>query len=240
MDPTTVFLYALNKDVDAHNERMLNDMGGAVETISAIYNMNTADDMLSAALERNRTDALPSMLRVCVGARVMLLHNIDVTDRLANGALGVATSFIRNRDKQIIYICVEFDDPTAGRRRRFTHAVEGTPGRSVAIGRITRQVRTSSSQRITQFPLRLAWGLTIHKSQGSTYASVAVSHRGIRTPNQAYVAYSRATSLQGLHLVDDEFDKIFCDATVCCAIRQWSPTKIVYAGEGRRRTYANV
>jgi len=56
----------------------------------------------------------------------------------------------------------------------------------------------------TQFPLRLAWGVTIHKSQGKTYerAIVDLGQRAF-APGQTYVALSRISSLDGLYLSRD-------------------------------------
>ena len=53
----------------------------------------------------------------------------------------------------------------------------------------------------TQFPLRLAWAVTIHKSQGKTYERAIIDlGSGAFAPGQTYVALSRLTSLEGLYL----------------------------------------
>ena len=53
-----------------------------------------------------------------------------------------------------------------------------------------------------QFPLRLAWACTIHKTQGLTLDAALVDIRAAREPGQAYTAVSRVRSLSGLHLKD--------------------------------------
>ena len=65
----------------------------------------------------------------------------------------------------------------------------------------TKQLTKDIVAEFTQFPLRLAWGVTIHKSQGKTYER-AVVDLGQRSfaPGQTYVALSRISALEGLYL----------------------------------------
>ena len=68
--------------------------------------------------------------------------------------------------------------------------------------------------RRKQVPLRLAWALTIHKSQGSTLDLVVCDLRGCFTTGQAYVALSRARSMQGLQILNFDPSGVATDPLV--------------------------
>ncbi|CAG4956674.1 unnamed protein product [Parnassius apollo] len=140
----------------------------------------------------NQTIA-PSKLILKVGAQVMLLKNINVNAGLVNGARGVI---------------VRFDDgfPVV----RFKNKKEYT-------ARAERwYVKNSSGSLLCrrQVPLNLAWAFSIHKSQGLTLDCVEMSLSKIFEAGQAYVALSRAQSLDTLRVLDFDSRHVWADPNV--------------------------
>ena len=130
-------------------------------------------------------------LELKVGAQVMFLRNDtggDGTPRWVNGTLGTVAKIGRT-------VTIEVDGeahevvPAVWEKFKYTY--------SSTRKRVTKDI----VGEFTQFPLRLAWAVTIHKSQGSTYDQ-AVVDLGPRAfaPGQTYVALSRIRSLEGLYL----------------------------------------
>ncbi|GEN79490.1 AAA family ATPase [Actinotalea fermentans] len=126
-----------------------------------------------------------------VGAQVMLLNN-DSADRWVNGTLGKVTELWHDDDG--LAVKVEFRDGTSAEVR--PHTWEAT--RPVIHGGTLRREVVGA---YTQLPLKLAWAITIHKSQGQTMDRLVVDLRGGAFDyGQVYVALSRCTSMDGLVL----------------------------------------
>ncbi|MBO9577258.1 MAG: AAA family ATPase [Microbacteriaceae bacterium] len=124
------------------------------------------------------------------GARVMFLRN-DVSGdaRWVNGTTGIVVGF----GEGSVTVEVEGVDhevgPTTWERFRY----EYDP--------VTKQLKKDVVAEFTQLPLRLAWAVTIHKSQGQTYDRARIDlGSGAFAPGQTYVALSRLRTLDGLHL----------------------------------------
>lgn len=130
-------------------------------------------------------------LRFKVGAQVMMLNN-DQGDRWVNGSIGRVIGVDYDRYGAVVE--VEFADGSCADVTPFTWeatrpVVEGGSLRHEVIG------------TFTQLPFKLAWAITIHKSQGQTLDRLVVDlSGGMFSTGQLYVALSRCTSLAGLVL----------------------------------------
>ena len=132
----------------------------------------------------------PEIIQLCVGAQVMLLWNLDQDEGLVNGSRGVITDFIG-------------DIPI----------VKFLNGRELPIHYNIWEMEENGQKtmRVIQIPLKLAYALTIHKSQGCTLDYAEIDLSNTFAPGQAYVALSRVKNLDGLCIIDIDFDKIFAN-----------------------------
>lgn len=129
-------------------------------------------------------------LELKLGARVMFLRNDTGQDggRWVNGSVGTVTKIDST-------VWVDID----GERHEVRPAI--WEKFKYSYSPLTKSLRKDVVAEFTQFPLRLAWAVTIHKSQGKTYDR-AIVDLGPRSfaPGQTYVALSRISSLDGLYM----------------------------------------
>ena len=121
----------------------------------------------------SKTANLPTILQICIGARVLLTHNVDTEDKLINGSLGtvkIIDRVMNNRPTGTIFI--KFDDERAGNRKKLNQfrAIRGL----VPIYPITKEFpyrHNNSTIQIErkQFPIVMAESITVHKAQGSGF-----------------------------------------------------------------------
>jgi ATP-dependent exoDNAse (exonuclease V) alpha subunit len=184
LDGTPIQLVTTNHMADQINHQHLDRLSGPARTYSGEIRGTFGERQLPTH-ER---------LRLRPEARVMLLSN-DTAGRWINGDLGW-TQTLPDADKPDRAVVVRLD---RGARVdvlrhkweviRFRYNPERDRIESDVIG------------AFTQYPLRLAWAVTIHKAQGKTFDQVVVDFgRGTFAPGQAYVALSRCTSMAGLVL----------------------------------------
>jgi ATP-dependent DNA helicase PIF1 len=144
----------------------------------------------AALIERFDTDAPYDVAaEFAVGAQVMLIHNKDQELELVNGSRGVITRFTMGVDGKEQLPVVKFKN-----------------GMELPIGRHAWEMDTLPGVCREQIPLRLAYAVTIHKSQGATLDSALIDiGPSIWEWGQAYTAISRVRSLESLYIF--AFDK---------------------------------
>jgi hypothetical protein len=173
-EPTRLFTH--NADVDTLNDDELAKLKSDEETD---YYMDTKGrDLLVAALKKSCL--APEVLRLKVGARIMCVKN-NFEEGYVNGTLGVVIS------------CKENQDPVIRTARGAVIKIERAKWSIEEDGKVKAE--------ITQYPLRLAWAITVHKSQGMSLDAVEVDLSKSFEPGMGYVALSRVRSLEGLTIL---------------------------------------
>ena len=172
----TIILSPTNRKVDSINSFNLQNINSEVFSYQSketgIFKERPADEIL----------------KLKVGAQVMLIKNDTKSPkRWVNGSIGTVTELstnsihlkIKNKVHKIIQDTWE----------KFDYLIKN--------GQVTHEVVAT----FTQYPIKLAWAVTIHKSQGQTFEKVIIDlDRGSFAHGQTYVALSRVTSLEGLFL----------------------------------------
>ncbi|KAF7308275.1 ATP-dependent DNA helicase PIF1 [Mycena chlorophos] len=138
-----------------------------------------------------------------------LQEDVDILGETANG-LGKKPMSTAPAGKGILYPVVEFQLASGGK------ATMMVKPESFKVELPTGEVQASR----TQLPLILAWALSIHKSQGQTLERVKVDLGRVFEKGQAYVALSRATSLEGLQVLRFDPSKVMAHPKVV----EWSKT----------------
>lgn len=168
-------LHTVNVDVDRINEARLDALPGD----ELFYTQaTTGSDNYVENLQRSVL--APSVLRLKLGALVMAVKNS--TDRkYANGSIGEVIDF----EPATEYPIVKFRS-----------------GATVSMSPDTWELRDGDKKRasISQIPLRLAWAITVHKSQGMTLDAAKIDLRKAFVEGMGYVALSRVKSLDSLYL----------------------------------------
>ena len=195
-------IFSTNNEADRYNSAKFNMIDEPTRIFTAQDGVYRGNKPIYSNFTENENYVLEIFGRNCradknialkKGARVMLLVNMDFNKGLINGSCGNIIEFGEET------ITIKFDNGIISAIPK--HKFEYYYHDKIAAER-------------TQFPLKLAYGITIHKSQGMTLDKLVVDCSRIFERGQAYVAMSRVRTLEGLYLKSFSKEKVMVDSHV--------------------------
>lgn len=235
IEPTE--LYPMREGVDSANRARLRALG-SLQSYAAMESGTITDPTQREKILSNFM--APKHLELAINAQVMLIKNVDET--LVNGSLGRVVGFADPDDYAKGDSAQDASGvvgggsmnltakkgPSTGSRKPYPVVefgmTNGTKRRVLVLPEVFKfeqpgaQPSTPPAASRTQLPLILAWAMSIHKSQGQTLDRVRVDLKKIFEKGQAYVALSRATSLEGLQVLNFKPGQVMAHPKVI----QWS------------------
>ena len=181
-NPWYITLTTHNAKADSINEQAIGDLAGNEFAYQPFIVGDFPEKIFP--VEEN--------LKLKVGAQVMFVKNdLSFEKRYFNGKMGV----VKSLSAEEIFIHFPEEDKTI--------EVEKYEWKNIRykVNDLTKEVEEEVLGTFAHYPLKLAWAITVHKSQGLTFEKAALDVSQVFLPGQAYVALSRLTSLNGLILL---------------------------------------
>lgn len=252
---TATELFPTRSEVDRANHIRMHALPGETRVFEArdggtILDKTMRDKLLSNCMA-------PENVSLKIGAQVMLIKNMDET--LVNGSLGKVVRFMTEAEfesyhededsYQELQHADEMDlNPGQLRAKKKLNLASATAVKypmvrfAIADGTHRELLCQRESWKIelpngevqasrSQIPLILAWALSIHKAQGQTLECVKVDLGKVFEKGQAYVALSRATSMQGLQVLRFDARKVVAHERVRSFYKGLSRVEEAAAGE---------
>ncbi|TCN61219.1 helicase [Flavobacterium circumlabens] len=171
-----------NAKADSINEQSINDLAGREYSYQPFIVSDFPEKIFP--VEEN--------LKLKVGAQVMFVKNdLSFEKRYFNGKMGI----IKSLSPEEIFVYFPEENKTI--------EVEKYEWKNIRykVNELTKEIEEEVLGTFAHYPLKLAWAITVHKSQGLTFDKAALDVSQVFLPGQAYVALSRLRSLNGLILL---------------------------------------
>jgi hypothetical protein len=212
-----LFISAKVKPVATYNEKAINRLPGKLYVSKATHIQAMSKSYkpkIDKITGRIGDTQYVDELNLKIGARVMLIFNVDVSDLLCNGAIGTVEGIEQNQKDNVIAVIINFDNPAAGKESRDRNPMmskkypKGTviKKKEQEYSLARNQGLVSSTAKLIQYPIVLAWAVTVHKFQGQTVKSpqkVVIDLRSVFEAAQAYVMASRVQELEQIYILEE-------------------------------------
>ena len=180
-----ITLTTTNAAADEKNKKELAKLHNSMET----FNGELDGDFPKSHLPTMET------LDLKVGAQIMMLNN-DSSGRWVNGSIGKITKIEFDEFEEEEVINIKLNNGLSAKVKKYSWNIH-----KYFYNEEKNSIDTEITGSFTQFPMRLAWAVTIHKSQGKTFDKVIIDiGNGTFAHGQIYVALSRCRSLEGITL----------------------------------------
>ena len=173
--PDVTFLYATNNEVDKHNNLMMNSLDSQEQKFQCVFSKKLKENVKQQDVLL-RQNQIEKELLIKKNCRVMITRNIPSL-RVVNGDVGVV---------------INYNDTSC--------TIKLHNGRIVTINYYQTKLDDRGILYIEHIPLKIAYALTINKSQGLSIQLLHIDLNRIFEVEQFYVSLSRCTSLEGLYL----------------------------------------
>ena len=209
-----LFICCTRLKVAKHNESYLKALPGETMVLNATNHLAT-QKQFKPTIHAEGTignSSFMNKLKLKLGAKVILIHNINTEDCLTNGQLGTLIGVLTTADNHIDKLVVKFNNENAGKntRKKYPGISAKFPGGTV-IERtsfkysLSKKRETAAQAVLIQFPLKLARAITTHKIQGGTIhkpAKVALDIESCFDAAMAYVMLSRVQEIEQIYILE--------------------------------------
>ena len=194
--PEAPFLVGTNAKADQINNNFMSKLNPETEQIFHAYSEGDLD-----ASDIKNINFAKEHLTLNIGAKVMITVN-DQEGRYVNGTMGIITDIYEADFDEEPYLKITTDKGKKIKLYRYSKDIEKQVIKEEKDkdGNIKEKIVREKVGSFCQFPVKLAWAISIHKSQGQTFEKLNIDPT-CWDPGQFYVAVSRAKTASGIHFI---------------------------------------